>query len=188
VDGENRQHAILGGSPHCIATHASDLAVALAALDAIVHTASRTGGRRFPLSQLYHLPAENPQLEASLAPGEVVVSLEVPTGETARRSHYLKVRDRASFEFALVSAAVGLALDGNTIREARVAAGGVGTVPWRLPRVEAALVGRTLERAGLQQAAARAVDDSTPRRHNAFKVALLPRVIVRAAETAGGMA
>src|SRR5205807_3875705 len=152
MGGENRWHAVLGTSESCIAAHASDLAVALVALDASVEVRSARGQRIVPLGQLHRLPGDTPHLETALEPGEVIAAITVPASPVTRRSHYLKVRDRASFEFAVVSAAVALDIDGGRIRAARVALGGVGTKPWRVPRVEAALSGESLEPAALRRA------------------------------------
>jgi xanthine dehydrogenase YagS FAD-binding subunit len=189
IGGENRWHAVLGGSEHCIAAHASDLAVALVALDAAVHIRSARGERTVPLAVLHRLPGSTPNIETELLPGEVIAAITVPANPVARRSHYLKVRDRASFEFALVSAAVALELrqDGR-IAQARVVAGGVGTRPWRLPDVEAALAGSALDRESLNKAASIAARGAQGRGHNDFKIELLQRVIVRAAEAAGARA
>jgi xanthine dehydrogenase YagS FAD-binding subunit len=179
---------VLGTSENCIAAHASDLAVALVALDARVEVRGVGGQRIVPLSDLHLLPKDTPHLETVLEPGEVIAAIEVPASAAAKRSHYLKVRDRASFEFALVSAAVALDMEGGRIREARVALGGVGTKPWRVPKVEAALVGAGLDHPALRAAAALAVEGATPRGHNAFKIELMQRAIVRAVETAGARA
>src|ERR1700736_1082314 len=134
--GVHRSHAVFGVSDDCIATHASDLGVALLALDTIVYVRGSAGERSFPLAELYLLPGKTPHLEHTLRPGELIVRVLVPTGAHTARSHYLKVRDRASYEFALVSAAVALHTEGGVIRAARVGAGGVGTMPWRLRNVE----------------------------------------------------
>src|ERR687883_1871095 len=131
IGGENRWHAVLGTSDHCIAAHASDLAVALVALDATVEVRGPRGQRTVLLDDLYRLPADTPHIETVLEPGEVITAITVPASAVTRRSHYLKVRDRASFEFALVVAAVALEMDGARIRQARVALGGGGTKPWR---------------------------------------------------------
>src|SRR5687767_11986630 len=131
IGGENRWHAVLGTSENCIAANASDLAVALVALDASVEVRGPGGQRTLPLSEFHRLPADTPHIETVLEPGEVVAAITVPASPVARRSHYLKIRDRASFEFALVSAAVALDVDGGAIQEARIALGGVGTRPWR---------------------------------------------------------
>jgi xanthine dehydrogenase YagS FAD-binding subunit len=185
VGGENRWHAILGGSDNCIAVNASDLAVALVALEAIVEVRGARGQRNIALADLHRLPGDTPHIETVLEPGEVIAALNVPASPVARRSHYLKVRDRASFEFAVVSAAVALDMDGRRIRQARIALGGVGTKPWRVPRVEAALAGASLEPAALRRAAALAAQGAQGRGHNDFKIELMQRAIVRAVETAG---
>src|SRR5256712_11347541 len=135
IGGENRWHAVLGTSENCIAAHASDLAVALVALDAAIEVRGASGPRTVTLNDLYRLPNATPHLETVLEPGEVIAAVTVPAGPAARRSHYLKVRDRASFEFALVSAAVALDMDGPRIRRAQIALGGVGSKPWRVTRV-----------------------------------------------------
>lgn len=188
IGGENRWHAVLGTSKHCIAAHASDLAVALVALDATVEVRRAGGQRTVAVGDLYRLPARAPHIETVLEPGEVITAITVPASPAARRSHYLKVRDRASFEFALVSAAVALDMDGERIREARVAVGGVGTRPWRVPRVEAALAGASLEPAALRRAAALAAQGARGHGHNDFKIELMQRAIVRAIATAGARA
>src|SRR5437870_3051992 len=188
IGADNRWHAVLGGSEHCIAAHASDLAVALVALDAAVEVRTAGGQRIVRLDDLYRLPGETPHIETVLQPGEVIVAITVPATPAARRSHYVKVRDRASFEFALVSAAVALEMDGPRIRRARVALGGVGTKPWRVPRVEAALAGANLDSATLRPAAAFAAEGAQGRGHNDFKIELMQRAIVRAVQTAGGRA
>jgi xanthine dehydrogenase YagS FAD-binding subunit len=188
IGGENRWHAVLGTSEACIAAHPSDLAVALVALEAIVEVRGAGGQRSVPLVDLHRLPGATPHIETVLDPGEVITGITVPSHPAARRSHYLKVRDRASFEFALVSAAVALEMDGPRIRQARIAVGGVGTKPWRLPNVEAALAGATLEPQALRPAAALAATDAQGRGHNDFKIELMQRAIVRAIETAGARA
>src|SRR6267378_950365 len=188
IGGENRWHAVLGTSENCIAAHASDVAVALVALDATVELRDGTGQRTVPLTDLYRLPGATPHIEAVLEPGELIAAITVPASPAARRSHYLKVRDRASFEFAVVSAAVALDMDGARIRQARIALGGVGAKPWRVPRVEAALSGARLEPAALRRAAALAAQGAQGRGHNDFKIELMQRAIVRAIETAGARA
>jgi len=188
IGGENRWHAVLGGSDHCIATHASDLAVALVALDAVVHIRGSRGDRQLPVGQLHRLPGTRPHIEAELRPGEIITAIMVPAAAVTRRSHYLKVRDRASFEFAVVSAAVALEMKQGRIGQARVALGGVGTKPWRLPAVEAALAGAPLERENLRRAAALAARGAQERGHNDFKIELMQRAIVRVAEEAGARA
>jgi xanthine dehydrogenase YagS FAD-binding subunit len=189
IGGENRWHAVLGTSESCIAAHASDLAVALVALDAAVEVRGARGQRSVPLSDFHRLPGTTPHIETVLEPGEVISAITVSATPAARRSHYLKVRDRASFEFAVVSAAVALEMDGSRIRQARVALGGVGTKPWRAPQVEAALVGTHLESAAaLRGAAALAAQGAQGHGHNDFKIELMQRAIVRAVQTAGARA
>ena len=185
IGAENRWHAVLGTSENCIAAHPSDLAVALVALDAAVEIRGAGGQRDVPLADLHRLPGDTPHLETVLEPGEVITAITVPALPAARRSHYLKVRDRASFEFAVVSAAVALDMNGDRIRQARIALGGVGTKPWRMPQVEAALAGASLEPAALRSAAALAAEGAQGYGHNDFKIELMQRAIVRAVETAG---
>jgi len=184
IAGENRMLAILGGSDHCIASHPSDLAVALVALDAVVMLRAPGGGtRQVPVAQFHRLPGDMPQDETILLPGELIEAIMVPASEAARRSTYLKVRDRSSFEFALVSAAVGLEVADGTVRDVRVAAGGVGTKPWRLPEVEQALRGQTLTQDTLREAASVAGQGAHPASQNGFKLTLLRRTVLRALET-----
>jgi xanthine dehydrogenase YagS FAD-binding subunit len=180
-DGDNRNLAILGGSTSCIATHASDLCVALVALEAKLTIENSKGvARTVPLADFYKLPGKTPHIENQLQPGDIITAITVPAAAHARKSHYLKVRDRASYAYALVSAAVGLDVQGGTIRSARVALGGVGTIPWRVPAVEKALVGKPATEETFRAAAALAVHDASPREHNKFKVELAQRTIVRA--------
>jgi len=189
LEGENRQHALFGGSAACVATHASDLAVALVALDAEVEVLSAAGSRRLPLAELYRQPGEAPERDTTLAPGELIAAVQVAdAARFAGRSTYLKVRDRASFEFAVVSVAAALVVAGGRIAEARLAAGGVGTVPWRLDAAEAALVGQPVGPDAFAAAGAAATEGAQPLAHNGFKVELLRRAVVRALETVGGQA
>src|SRR5918995_3288234 len=187
MTGANRWHAVLGAGS-CIAAHASDVAVALIALDAAVELQGLGGRRTVPLDDFYRLPGDTPHVATVLQPGELITAIRVPASAAARRSHYLKVRDRASFEFALVSAAVALDMDGARIRQARVALGGVGAKPWRVPQVEKALVGASLDPAVLRRAAALAAHGAQGFGHNDFKIELMQRVIVRAIETVGARA
>ncbi|MEV4754748.1 xanthine dehydrogenase family protein subunit M [Micromonospora sp. NPDC049559] len=180
IGGENRGHAILGTSDACVAAHPSDLAVALVALDASVLLTGRAGTRELRLADLYRLPGETPHLEHDLRPGELIARVTVPPLDWARRSAYLKVRDRTSYEFALASAAVAVSLRGGLVRDVRVAVGGVGTRPWRLPAVEEALRGRAPRPEVVEAAAERAVAGARPLAHNAFKLTLLRRTITRA--------
>jgi xanthine dehydrogenase YagS FAD-binding subunit len=188
LHGENRQHAILGGSADCVATHPSDLAVALAALDAEVVVEGPGGARRIKATEFHLVPGDTPEREMALGAGELITAIEVPAGPHTKRSHYLKVRDRASFEFALASAAVALERDGDRIRSARVAVGGVATKPWRLPRVEEALAGAPLTAEAFQRASSLAAEGAQPLEKNGFKVQLLHRTVLRALVTTGAMA
>jgi xanthine dehydrogenase YagS FAD-binding subunit len=188
IGGENRWHAVLGTTDNCIAANPSDLAVALVALDAAVEVRGAGGQRSVPLIDFHRLPENTPHIETVLESGEVIAAITVPASPVARRSHYLKVRDRASFEFAVVSAAVALDVAGGRIQQARVALGGVGTKPWRVPRLEAALAGASLDPAALRAAAALAAEGAQGRRHNDFKIELMQRAIVGAIETAGARA
>jgi xanthine dehydrogenase YagS FAD-binding subunit len=186
LDGYTRSHAILGTSPQCIATHPSDMCVALVALDAVVHT--RGGGREraIPIGEFHTLPGDHPEIETALEPGELITHVELPASPFAARARYVKVRDRAAFAFALASAAVGLDVADGKIRAARVALGGVATKPWRSLEAEQALVGQAPARATFERAAAAAIVDPKPRRDNAFKVGLAKNTIVRALELAWG--
>jgi xanthine dehydrogenase YagS FAD-binding subunit len=188
LEGEDRALAVFGWSDACIATHPSDVAVAFAALDANVEVSSAGGTRAIPLGQFYRLPGDAPERETNLEPGELIVAIVVPASPSARRSHYLKLRERASYEFALVSAAVAIDLDGERIREARIALGGVAPMPWRLRAAEERLRGASLETAALRVAIDAGFVDARPRKHNGFKVELAKRAVVRALQTAGGMA
>jgi xanthine dehydrogenase YagS FAD-binding subunit len=186
LHGDNRLHAIFGGSDACVATHPSDLAVALVALEAAVEVEGPSGRRRIAMGDFHRMPGDAPERDTALEPNELIIGVEVPASAAARRSHYLKVRDRASFEFALVSVAAGLAVEDGTIRQARIAAGGVGTKPWRLPAVEQALAGRPIGAASFQEAADRAAEGAQPLAHNSFKLELLRRAVRRALEMTGG--
>jgi xanthine dehydrogenase YagS FAD-binding subunit len=188
IEGLNAGHAILGASAHCAATHPSDLAVALVALEATMRVRGPRGERTFPVEQLYRLPGDTPHLEHTLLPGELILEVRVPAGAYARRARYLKVRDRASYEFALVSAAAALHIENGVVRDARVAAGGVGTRPWRMRATEAALIGKAPGRSVFEPAARLALTGARPLSGNHYKVELLPRTIVRALEMAGDVA
>jgi xanthine dehydrogenase YagS FAD-binding subunit len=188
IDGLNAGHAILGTSEHCVATHPSDVAVALVALDATMRVRGPDGERSFPVEELFRLPGDTPHIEHTLLPGELILYIRVPGGPYARRARYLKVRDRASYEFALVSAAVALDVEGSIIRSARIAAGGVGTRPWRLRACEERLAGQPQGREAFEAAAEVAIQSARPLQHNHYKAELLPRTIVRALEMAGEVA
>lgn len=185
IHGENRMLAILGGSDHCIATQPSDMPVALVALDAQVSVLGANGASRtVPMRSFYVQPGDTPQTETVLQPGELITAVLVPISAASRHSLYLKVRDRASFEFALVSVAVGLDMEDGRINQARVAAGGVGTVPWHLPEVEQALQGAPLSLGAIGNAAMQAGQDAKPAGQNAFKLPLLRNTVRRALEMA----
>lgn len=186
MDGDNRMHAVLGISEHCIATHASDFAVPLVALDAAVLVRGPQGDRVIPVDDLHRMPGDTPEVETVLRRGEVITAIDIPAFAGARRSTYLKVRDRTSFEFALVSAAVAVDMEGDRIREARVAMGGVGTKPWRMRGVEQALAGVRADDDSFMTAAERASDGAAPREGNAFKLDLMRRAVLRALQTVGG--
>lgn len=183
VNGENRMHAILGGSDHCIATYPGDMAVAMIVLDAQLELTGQNGVRKVPVGDFHVTPGDTPHVETILAPGEMITGIEIPGSAAARRSHYLKVRDRASFEFALVSAAVAIDIENGFVRSVRVAAGGVGTKPWRLPEVEAALTGKQIDAAALKFAAGQAGAGAKPASMNGFKPLLLRRTMLRALQT-----
>src|SRR5215467_6265803 len=184
IGGENRMHAILGGSDTCVATHPSDLAVALVAFDAIVRLLGPDGGRSVPIAAFHTLPGNTPHIENVLRPGELIIGIDVPAAAHARRSHYLKVRDRTSYEFALTSAAVGLDMTDGRVHSARVAMGGIGTKPWRLPAVEEALLGtRVGDPMAWTAAADQVAVGAHPLEKNAFKIVLARRTILRALET-----
>jgi len=179
-----RMHAILGASEHCIALHASDLCVALAALDAIVTVQGPGNGkRRIPLTELYVVPGDRPNVENVLEHGELITHVEVPLLPVGARSGYLKVRDRASYEFALTSAAAAVVMNGDTIEQARLGLGGVGTVPWRAREAEALLTGAPATVASFRAAAEAAIENPYVVPGTAFKVELAKRTIVRVLET-----
>jgi xanthine dehydrogenase YagS FAD-binding subunit len=181
LEGINRQHAVLGTTDHCIATYAGDFAQALIALEATVETiGGPSGARTIAFAELHRLPDDTPHLETSLAPGELITFLNVPAGPWTRRSCYVKVRDRDSYQFALTSAAVALHLEGDVVREARIALGGVATIPWRAREAEAVLGGRKLNEELAVKAAAAAFAGARPRRHNAFKIPIGQQTLVRA--------
>ena len=186
-EGANRTHAVLGTSDHCIATYPGDFAQALIALDAKVVVVSRRGARTVPFAELHRLPGATPHRETRLEHGEIIVEFVVPARSWTWRSLYLKVRDRQSYEFAVASAAVAMDLDGDVVRDVRIALGGVATVPWRAREAEAALEGGPLTEAAAQSAARTAFASARPQSHNAFKVALGEATLVRALREAATM-
>jgi len=185
--GENRHAALFGGNSGCVATHASDLAVALAALDAEIIVRSAVGERRLALQDLYPLPGATTAPDSSLAAGDMITAIRI--GDASRfapRSIYLKIRDRASFEFAVVSVAAALRIEGGVIAEARLAAGGVAPLPWRLGQSEAALIGRAPTEQAFLAAGELAIEGARPLEKNAFKIPLLRNAVIRALQTVGG--
>ncbi|MGW1720710.1 FAD binding domain-containing protein [Streptomyces sp. NPDC002156] len=185
-EGVNRTHAILGTSDDCVATHPSDVAVAFAALDADVHLLGPDGERTVPFADFLLRPGSTPNREQSLRKGELITAVEIPALPRPLKSGYLKVRDRQSYEFALTSAAVALHVRGGAIREAKIAAGGVGTVPWKLPAVEKYLIGERPSQSLWAEAAKHAADGARPLDHNRFKVELLKRTVERQLRIVGG--
>jgi xanthine dehydrogenase YagS FAD-binding subunit len=187
LDGFNRTHAVLGGSDNCIATYPGDFAQALIALDASVEIAGPRGMRNIPFAALHRRPGDAPDIETTLQPGEMILSFFVPPGPWTRRSLYLKVRDRKSYEFALASAAVALELSDGIVRNARVALGGVATVPWRAAGAEAVLKGKPINNETKKAAAAAAFAGANPHRHNGFKIELGQRTLMQALEQTAAM-
>ena len=189
LHGINRNHAIFGWSEACVATHPSDVAVALAALDAFVIVRGMGGERSIPFTDFHRLPGSTPERDNVLERGDLIIAIEVPARPEGRASHYLKVRDRQSYEFALVSAAAAVATNGRQISSVRLAMGGVAHKPWRLSAAEAALRGVSLDDSdGLKSAIAKSFGHARPLAHNAFKVELAQRVALRALQTAGARA
>lgn len=189
IHGVNRMHAILGGNERCIATHPSDMCVALAALDAVVHLASARGERMVAFADYHRLPGEEPERDNVLEPGEIVTAVELPAAARAFSGHhsYLKLRDRLSYAFALVSVAAALEFDGAVVTQARIALGGVAHKPWRRREAEEALVGRPTGPAAYAEAADILLEGAVGQSHNAFKVELARRAIGRAlAQAAAG--
>lgn len=178
IDGFNRMHAILGASPACVATHPSDMCVALAALDAIVHVSNSQGERTVRFVDLHRLPEDRPEVDTTLMPGDLITAVEIPRRSPTCRSTYRKVRDRASYAFALVSVAAALELKDGTIKEVGVALGGVAHKPWRAMKLEAYLTDRSATRENFQAAADEELSAARPLSHNGFKVELAKRTIV----------
>jgi xanthine dehydrogenase YagS FAD-binding subunit len=180
INGVNRIHAILGASDSCIATHPSDMCVALAALEAKVHVTGAAGDRVIAFADFHRLPGDTPQRDTNLNPGEIVTGVELPPQGFATHYTYIKVRDRLSYAFALVSVAVGLELDGGSIKQARFALGGVAHKPWRDPAAEAVLGGQAANQANFTQAADLLLRGAKGFEHNEFKIDLARRCISRA--------
>jgi len=184
LEGFNRMNAILGWSSSCIAVHPSDMCVALAALEAKVHVSGPNGDRAIPFADFHRLPGDTPQIDTNLAPDEIILALELPAQGFATNYTYLKLRDRMSYAFALVSVAVGLELEGDTIEEARIALGGVAHKPWRVPEAEQVLKNKTTDRERYGAAADAILEGAIGFSHNSFKIGLARRAIVRALEQA----
>lgn len=187
MDGFNRMHAVLGTSDHCIATYPGDFAQALIALDAVVEVAGAQEARSFAFAALHRTPGDTPDVETTLRPGEMIASFFVPAGAWTRRSLYLKVRDRESYEFALAAAAVALDLDQGIVRTSRIALGGVATAPWRASQAENVLRGQRITSGTARAAAEAAFADARSREHNAFKIELGRRTLARALEAAAAL-
>jgi xanthine dehydrogenase YagS FAD-binding subunit len=187
IHGYNRTNAVLGTSDKCIATHPSDMCVALAALGATIHVQSESGMRTIPFDEFHLLPEQTPHLEHALKPGELITHIDIPSIPYASRSHYLKVRDRQSYEFALASAAVILNITNGKIENAHIALGGVGTKPWRSSAAEKVLIGNTAHEQNYKKAAEAALSQAKAYKDNTFKIELAKRTLVRALTITGGM-
>jgi len=187
LEGANRMHAIFGTSEKCIAVHPSDMCVALVALDATVVVSGPKGERRIPFEDFHRLPGSQPEQDNTLQKDELIVSVEIPDNAFSKNTHYYKVRDRASYAFALVSVAAALDMDGKNIKEARLAMGGVAHKPWRLKEAEKALAGKPATEETFRQAAEIAMQGAKAFKHNAFKLKLGPNVIVEALKNAAGI-
>lgn len=188
LEGINQQHAIFGFSDKCIAVHPSDMCVALAALDAQVLLAGPKGERSLPFVEFHRLPGEHPEMDTHLLKGEIITAVEIPESAFSRNVHYLKVRERASYAFALVSVAAALDISGNTIKGARLAMGGVAHKPWRLFDAEKMLVGKPVSEQTFRQAAEVAMRGAKAFEHNAYKLKLAPNAILQALKSAAEIA
>lgn len=186
LSGYSRNHAILGTNELCIATNPSDMSVAMAALDAMVQIRSARGSRQVPIGDFHRLAGDTPHLDTNLAPGEMITAVDLPPGRFARHCHYLKVRDRASYAFALVSVAVALDMQGDVVDDVRIVMGGVAHKPWPIPEARDLLVGSALTVGALDALAAAAMRGARPYRDNAFKIELGKRAVVRAVKVAAG--
>jgi xanthine dehydrogenase YagS FAD-binding subunit len=188
IGGQNRNHAVIGTSARCICTHPSDFAVALLAVDALVHVRGRSGMRVIPIAEFHVLPGDTPSRETVLEHGDLVEAIELPVSALAQHSAYVKVRDRASYEFALVSVAAALDTSGGIVRSARIALGGVAPKPWRSHAAEAALIGRPATPETFAAAAGAATAGMRGYGKNDFKITLAQRTVVRALDAAGATA
>ena len=184
ITGSNRTLAVLGTSEHCIATNPSDMCVAMAALEATIHVRGSKGARAIPIADFHLLPGNTPHRETVLEPGDLITHVTLPAPIKGSKQLYLKLRDRASYEFALASAAVVITLAGQNVTRARIALGGVGTKPWRSHEAEAALIGQPAAGANFRKAAEAAMRDAKPQSHNAFKIELARRCLAHALQMA----
>jgi xanthine dehydrogenase YagS FAD-binding subunit len=180
ITGSNRTLAVLGTSEHCIATNPSDMCVAMAALEATIHVQGPKGSRAIPIGDFHLLPGNTPQRETVLEPGDLITHVTLPPPSAGNKQVYLKLRDRASYEFALASAAVVITIADGNVTRARVALGGVGTKPWRSPEAEAALVGQPANKANFRKTAEAAMRDAKPQSENGFKIELAKRCLTHA--------
>ena len=187
IGGYNRMHAIFGASDKCIAVHPSDMCVALAALDATVVVSGRKGERLIPFTEFHRLPGEHPEMDNTLAPGELITGIGIPHNKFAKNSYYLKIRDRQSYAFALTSVAAALEISNGTIKQARLAMGGVAHKPWRLFDAEKALVGKPATEESFKQAAEIAMQGAKAYEYNKFKLKLAPATLVEALKHAAGL-
>jgi xanthine dehydrogenase YagS FAD-binding subunit len=186
IDGYHRTHAIFGASESCIAVNPSDMSVALAALDAVIHVTGPDGSRDIPIGAFHRLPGDRPDIDTTLRPGELITSIDLPPSTLSNHSSYLKIRDRASYAFALVSVAAALRMQGDKIAAIHIALGGVALKPWRAVVAEGLLTGQPLSDGTLRDAAAEQMRDARPLRDNRYKVLLAERAIVRAVNVAAG--
>lgn len=184
IGGINRMHAIFGGSSKCIAVHPSDMCIALVALDATVNVSGPKGDRKIPFVDFHRLPGDAPQKDNTLLPGELIMSVDIPTNKFADNSHYLKVRDRASYAFALISVGVAIDMKRDVIQDIRLAMGGVAHKPWRLTEAEQFLRGKPATEANFKQAASIAMNGAKGYGENDFKLTLAPNSIIDALKTA----
>jgi xanthine dehydrogenase YagS FAD-binding subunit len=187
LEGLNRYHAIFGASEKCIATHPSDMCVALVALDAVIRVRGPKGEREIPIADFHRLPGDTPEIDTNLGKNELILSIDLQPSPYANHSHYLKVRERASYEFALVSVAAAMDIQNGRIRSARVVIGGVAHKPWRCEESEKMLIGNHVDSAFFEDAGEIAIADAKPYKHNAFKVGLTRRAVSRALSIAGGL-
>ena len=184
ITGSNRSLAVLGTSEHCIATNPSDMGVAMAALEATIHVQGPKGIRMVPMGDFHLLPGSTPERETVLEPGDLITHVTLPPPIAGSKQVYLKLRDRASYEFALSSAAIVITIRGGKVTRARVALGGVGTKPWRSPEAESALVGKPANAANFRRAAEAAMRDAKPQSENRFKIELAKRCLTHALQMA----